>query len=724
MPQSFGNSLTEDRSTKEVYPRDYTDFHGVLSPIRTGKSGCQEGNTWNSPNSSGQKSSSTRSLSTRSSPTKSTAKEPLPKESSPRECSSRESSSKGPRPLLDESITEPFPEGMFRVPVPDQVFSDLAGMKTSALRVLLVLIRKTFRFEDRTWISSGESFTTQDLKPFCKLSRGGIRLGLSHLEDLGYVTADRSGHAHHFCLDLEVPESRFTYLPVLLFPHIGDLSGPELRLLLIVLRATWGWTCSPSEKGQAGSDASAPVHRRWASLSTSNLSGLTGCSETSVREAIQDLQGSYLQRCRPTKGAYYYRFRPSSIRGTPDATTPNSGTSSSGSSTNGSPNRACPERHRRPKKPKGPRKQKGLAGPEECSREAPSRWVVQGFFSMPLPNELAPFSKRTDPPNAYRESSFVRKAKQCARAEKPRPDRAEDVVSGSKPAVEGSSSGPAARRPEGSAHRTSAQPCHGNRSIKGGRSTKTEESSKPRSSPESTRRSEPSDGAGSKAKELLKKYSDGDLPPEDLHQQARSLGSSSSPGSRCPSDSGLPVTETDGSRREEALRRRTPRPGTPPSEGLASDQSPSSGALEESSPKATSLNSTEQDLAEKLVNAGVWRRRAVALARRFSPGRIEANFEYFREYPSSVESPGAFLNKAITQGYVLPSSPADGTPDTGRRAPAVEAQPGSCPAPGSKVKERRREALIESGRATEEDFTRCLSPNDHCRMYFYRLSQG
>ena len=711
MPQCSAKSLTEDRSPKEVYPPECTDFHGVLSPIRAGKPDSRDGSSQKVSNSPGKKSSPTKSTSTGASSTNSSTKEFSP----------RGSSSKGPRPLLDDNITEPFPEGMFRIPVPDEVFSDLDEMKTSALRVLLVLIRKSFRFEDRCWVSSGKSFTTQDLETSCSLSRGGIRLGLSHLEDLGYVTADRSGHAHHFCLDLEVPQSRFTYLPVLLFRHTRDLTGPQLRLLLVVLRATWGWTRPPGEKGDTSSDASAPVHRRWACLSTSTLSDLTGQSETSVREAAQALQGSYLQRCRPTKEAYYYRFRPSSIRDAPDATTSNGGCPKGPSERTSRES----ERGGRPQKPKGSgNKQKGPVGLEECSRR-----VVQGFFSMPLPNDLTPFSKRSDPPNEYNiESSFVRKAKHRARAEKLRPNPGKDVVSGSNPPAGDFSAKRVGTGSEATTSRTSAQssndpPTKGNGSINEERPAKGKKPSEPSSTRDSSLKSEPVEDETSKAKDLLKKFSDGELSPENLNQQARLLTSSPSRGDRCSSDSRLGVSEGNGPKEQEGRQWRTSRPETPPSGGLASNQSPSSDARDEPASKPTSLNSTERDLAEKLVNAGVWRRRAVALARRFSSDRIEANFEYFREYPSPVESPGAFLNRAITQGYVLPSSSATGTPDNGRRALAKEAQLGSCPAPGSKVKESRREALIESGKATKDDFTRCLSPNDHCRMYFYRLSE-
>jgi hypothetical protein len=516
-------------------------------------------------------------------------------------------------------------------------------------------------------------------------------------------------------LDLEVPQSRFTYLPVLLFRHTRDLTGPQLRLLLVVLRATWGWTRSPGEEANSSGDASAPVHRRWACLSTSNLSDLTGRSETSVREAAQDLQESYLQRCRPTKEAYYYRFRPSSIRDAPDATTSNGGSPERPSER---PSRE-PGRVGRSHKPRSSGNKQRPVGSDECSTQ-----VVQGFFSMPLPNDLTPFPKRSDPLNEYnRESSFVRKAKHCARAEKLRPDPGEDVVSGSNPTTGGFSSKRAATGSEATAPRSPTQHSKGNESIKEVSLTKREESSEPSSTEAPNRKSESAEGESSKAKDLLKKFSDGDLSPEDLNQQARSLTSPSSRGDRCSSNSGLGETEGNGSKKQEARRRRTSRPETPPSGGLVSNRSPSSDAQQEPASKPTSLDSTEQDLAEKLVNAGVWRRRAVALARRFSPDRIEANFEYFREYPSPVESPGAFLNRAITQGYVLPSSSATGTTDNGRQALAKEAQSGSCPAPGSKVKESRREALIESGKATEQDFTRCLSPNDHCRMYFYRLSQ-
>jgi hypothetical protein len=59
----------------------------------------------------------------------------------------------------------------------------------------------------------------------------------------------------------------------------------------------------------------------------------------------------------------------------------------------------------------------------------------------------------------------------------------------------------------------------------------------------------------------------------------------------------------------------------------------------------------KQSLYRKLTNAGVWPDRAEECLRHYSPARIEANFELFRERAPEIDDHGAWLCAAITDGY-------------------------------------------------------------------------
>jgi hypothetical protein len=61
----------------------------------------------------------------------------------------------------------------------------------------------------------------------------------------------------------------------------------------------------------------------------------------------------------------------------------------------------------------------------------------------------------------------------------------------------------------------------------------------------------------------------------------------------------------------------------------------------------------KRPLARKLLNVGVWPRRIPALLRRFSAGRIEENFQLYRQRAAeeTIHRPGAWLDRAITQGF-------------------------------------------------------------------------
>ena len=224
---------------------------------------------------------------------------------------------------LSLEVTEPFPPGLFRVPVPNAVFAEMPELSDSALRCLLALIHLSFRFDpaQSKWVCPERTFSRSDIEEASGLSDQGVRNGLSELESLRWADVDRSGHSHQHQLLLCVPERRFTYVPTALLEQAtlggtsGVSSGTELRVLLAVLRQTWGWTHRQVDP-QSGREE--PVHDRWAQLSNRKLAQDTGRSKTAVRQATQRLNGEWIQRVRPGNGPYQYRFLPERTRSQPE----------------------------------------------------------------------------------------------------------------------------------------------------------------------------------------------------------------------------------------------------------------------------------------------------------------------------------------------------------------------------------------------------------------------
>jgi hypothetical protein len=274
----------------------------------------------------------------------------------------------GAPPDLSSEITEPFPEGFVRLPVPDSLFRDMRGLSDSAFRALLGLVRLSFRFDPEAsqWVCPDRTFSRADIQAECGLSGQGTRNGLQELESEGYVSVDRSGRSYEHALEVGVPSCRFTYVPTDLFEEAPRLTGTELRLVLAVLRATWGWTEKPEGGGP-------PVHQRWAQLSTRTLSRLTGRSESAVKTAAQGLQGRWIQRRRPWGGAYRYRFRSEVLTSEALATE---------------------------------------TGPEE-EPSAPGEVAVQrrrkAFFSMGLPMDYPPDRQQSGPPRRGKKEKFPKR---------------------------------------------------------------------------------------------------------------------------------------------------------------------------------------------------------------------------------------------------------------------------------------------------------------------------
>jgi len=261
------------------------------------------------------------------------------------------------------------------MPLSDEVFRDMPDMSDSALLALLGLVRLSFRFEPEqcTWVCPDRTFSRADIQAQVGLSEQGTRNGLGELADTGHVSIDSSGRGYEYALKLGVPSSRYTYVPTALLEEAPDrLSGTELRLVLAVLRATWGWT----DRSDANNDS--PRHKRWARLSVPVLSELTGRSETAVKGAAQDLQGVWIQRCRPTTGAYCYRFRTEALSADDALTDASCGSQSSAS--------------------------------------VLLQKKTDAFFSVPIPNDLTPDRPKSVPPHrGKKESTFQRPTQHLAR---------------------------------------------------------------------------------------------------------------------------------------------------------------------------------------------------------------------------------------------------------------------------------------------------------------------
>lgn len=303
----------------------------------------------------------------------------------PREDPSSEELSPGglrPEELPSEELsldaTEPFPPGLFRMPVPNAVFGRMPEMSDSALRCLLGLIHLSFRFDpaEGEWTSAEGWLSRSDVEAASGLSGQGTRNGLSELESIGWARVDRSGRSYHYQLALGVPTARFTQVPTALLDKLPTFdTGAGLRVVLAVLRGTWGWT---SKEMDPQSGTLQAVHDRWTELSSRALAKMTGRSKTAVTRAAKALQGTWIGRVRPGNGACKYRFLPEAVG---DASSRSSSSSSTGSSS-------------------------------ENSRDSDS-------FCAGSANDLTPDRQNSDPPSFSKENSSRDKHVQASNKNEP-----------------------------------------------------------------------------------------------------------------------------------------------------------------------------------------------------------------------------------------------------------------------------------------------------------------
>jgi hypothetical protein len=114
----------------------------------------------------------------------------------------------------------------------------------------------------------------------------------------------------------------------------------------------------------------------------------------------------------------------------------------------------------------------------------------------------------------------------------------------------------------------------------------------------------------------------------------------------------------------------------------------------------------------------VWKPRIAEVLRRYSPDRIRANFRLYRTRATEkhIQSPGAWLYRAIVDGYALPSPSEDASPPEDGSLPALKHK--------TMVSEEEMEAYVAEG-VSEECFHRCLSGKQGPQfMYFDPESEG
>lgn len=205
-------------------------------------------------------------------------------------------------PIPSEDVYQPFPEDVPRVPVPNDLLDSLDDLTGSAVRLAVVLLEGAAAYDEQRdqWRTSPRRWTLTRLQ--CRrglsMSRPSARNAARELEDAGLVDVDRSGTAHTYRWSPSTPDERYTCVPLALLREHSRLSARALTVLLSVYRATWGWTRKLGGERE---------HRLTASLSASDLKGMTGLSTPTIREARRELEreGAVHRERPPGRAAYW-----------------------------------------------------------------------------------------------------------------------------------------------------------------------------------------------------------------------------------------------------------------------------------------------------------------------------------------------------------------------------------------------------------------------------------
>lgn len=220
-----------------------------------------------------------------------------------------------PTPGTDFDAREEYPEELFRLPIPNEVFGRMGDLSGVATRLLFVLIRDAYGYDPGRggWTCKQGYATRGDLSAATRsglamnpnsFTRAARELKRARMVELKGGGESRS--ALKLRLLLDVPEKRFTWIPAKLIEAHGWISHSAWKVLLQVYAATWGQTAREAREG-----GSTVVHDAWARLTTAELADRCDLSVATVRSCIQTLTRlGALERDRPSRG-YAWRYRPS-----------------------------------------------------------------------------------------------------------------------------------------------------------------------------------------------------------------------------------------------------------------------------------------------------------------------------------------------------------------------------------------------------------------------------
>jgi hypothetical protein len=155
-------------------------------------------------------------------------------------------------------------------------------------------------------------------------------------------------------------------------------------------------------------------------------------------------------------------------------------------------------------------------------------------------------------------------------------------------------------------------------------------------------------------------------------------------------------------------------------------RSPPASSTDRGNAVPRDLSPEKQAVAQKLGNVGVWPGRIAEVVERFSVGRIEANFQLFRQrmQEQEIRKPAAWLYQAITQGFAGYTA-AHASSDAHDRPGATSDEEGALPplSDRSRVSEAVKSAYVQRG-TPESAFHLCKPGSANPYMYFDPEGEG
>lgn len=205
-----------------------------------------------------------------------------------------------------EGETEPFPDDVARVPVPNHVLDNLGDLSGCAVRLAVCLMREAYTRAGGRWRCSPRFLSRRQIGSL-EMSAQSVRNAADELKKRGWIERRTRGQSHVYRWRLSAPRSQFTFLPLALLHEHEKLSPSGLTLLLALYRATWGWT--EKQDGET-------LHTAWALLSMSDLKSMTGLCGATLRSAWKVIHNSAAERVQSRPGgAYLWRPDPTFFSG-------------------------------------------------------------------------------------------------------------------------------------------------------------------------------------------------------------------------------------------------------------------------------------------------------------------------------------------------------------------------------------------------------------------------